>query len=167
MKKLSLIPNAISSWRIAVLPFFFYLYESGNVILCLILFASAVFTDLLDGYVARRLEVTSRFGAYFDTATDYSLVIGIFTFFAIKGFYPIWFLLLITASFIIFLVSSFLGKKIYDPIGRYIGSALYIGVVITLVFPIQAAFSFVQYAFIVFFLISLISRIVSFARKRN
>jgi CDP-diacylglycerol--glycerol-3-phosphate 3-phosphatidyltransferase len=166
MRRLILIPAAIGSWRIAVLPFFYYVYNTGNTTLCLILFASSAITDLLDGYVARKLRVTSRFGAYYDAVTDFALVIGIFTFFATKGFYPIWFLLLITASFIIFLASSLCAKKLYDPIGRYVGSALYIGIVLTLIFPTQATFSFVQYAFIVFFLISLVSRIFSLAKER-
>jgi len=111
--------------------------------------------------------VTSRFGAYYDAATDFALVIGIFTFFATKGYYPTWLLLLITASFIQFLASSLYAKKLYDPIGRYIGSALYIGIVLTLIFPTQATFSFVEYAFVGFFLISLASRIASFAGKKD
>jgi phosphatidylglycerophosphate synthase len=167
MQKLSLIPTIISSLRIAVLPLFFYLFNTGNITSCLILFASSAATDLFDGYLARKLNVTSRFGAYYDAATDFALVIGIFTFFATKGYYPTWLLLLITASFIQFLATSLYAKKLYDPIGRYIGSALYIGIVLTLVFPTQATFSFVEFAFVGFFLISLVSRIVSLARKHD
>ena len=167
MQKLSLIPTIISSLRIAVLPLFFYLFNTENITSCLILFASSVATDLFDGYLARKLKVTSRFGAYYDAATDFALVIGIFTFFATKGYYPTWLLLLITASFIQFLATSLYAKKLYDPIGRYIGSALYIGIVLTLVFPTQATFSFVEFAFVGFFLISLVSRIVSLARKHD
>jgi phosphatidylglycerophosphate synthase len=167
MQKLSLIPTIISSLRIAVLPLFFYLFNTGNITSCLILFASSAATDLFDGYLARKLNVTSRFGAYYDAATDFALVIGIFTFFAAKGYYPTWLLLLITASFIQFLASSLYAKKLYDPVGRYIGSALYIGIVLTLVFPTQAMFSFVEFAFVGFFLISLVSRIVSLARKHD
>jgi phosphatidylglycerophosphate synthase len=167
MQKLSLIPTIISSLRIAVLPLFFYLFNTGNITSCLILFASSVATDLFDGYLARKLNVTSRFGAYYDAATDFALVIGIFTFFATKGYYPTWLLLLITASFIQFLASSLYAKKLYDPIGRYIGSALYIGIVLTLIFPTQATFSFVEFAFVGFFLISLASRIASLGVKHT
>lgn len=65
MQKLSLIPTIISSLRIAVLPLFFYLFNTGNITSCLILFASSAITDLFDGYLARKLKVTSRFGAYY------------------------------------------------------------------------------------------------------
>ena len=101
------------------------------------------------------------------TNTDFILIIGIFTIFYSMGYYPIWMLLLIAASFIQFLVSSFVAKKLYDPVGRYLGSALYIGIVLTLLWPTQAIFNFVQYAFVGFFFVSLASRIVSLPRKEH
>jgi len=166
MQKLILVPLAISLVRIAVLPLFFYLYSAGDVVLCLVLFAAAVITDLLDGHLARKLNVTTRFGGFFDATTDFVFVIAIYTFFSLHGFYPLWLLLLIAASFVLFIVSSHYAKKLYDPVGRYIGSALYIGVVLTLVLPTHATFAFVDYAFLVFFLVSLASRAISFTKKR-
>ena len=167
MQKIILIPTIISSLRIAVLPFFFYLYNPANIIPCLILLTFSAGTDYFDGYSARKLGATSRFGAYCDATTDFTLVIGIFAFFSVHEFYPIWLLLLIAASFVQFMVTSHYAKKLYDPIGKYIGSALYIGIVLTLIFPSQATYNFVQYAFTGFFLVSIGSRIVSFARNRD
>jgi phosphatidylglycerophosphate synthase len=129
------------------------------------LLAFCAATDYFDGYLARKLDVTSRFGAYYDATTDFILMIGIFTIFYAVGFYPVWLLLLIAAAFAQFVVSSFFAKKLYDPVGRYLGSALYIGVVLTLLWPTDAVFVFVQYAFVVFFLVSLASRIISLTRK--
>jgi phosphatidylglycerophosphate synthase len=165
MQKLILIPLAISSVRIAVLPLFFYLYTTGNIALCLVLFAACALSDFFDGYLARKLKVTSRFGAYYDAATDFTLVMGIFGFFCLEGFYPVWLLILITAAFAQFLASSVYAKKLYDPVGRYTGSALYIGVVLTLVLPLHATFAFVEYAFLGFFLLSLASRALSLTKK--
>jgi len=167
VQKTVLIPAAISSFRIAAIPLFVYLYKQGDATACLVLFVCAAATDLLDGYLARKLDVTTRAGTYYDATTDFALVIGIYSLFAVKGFYPIWLLALIVASFLQFLATSRYVKKLYDQIGRYIGSALYIGIVLTLVFPIQAIFSFVQYAFVVFFVISIASRIISLAKNRS
>ncbi|MGA2387111.1 MAG: CDP-alcohol phosphatidyltransferase family protein [Candidatus Bathyarchaeia archaeon] len=167
MRKLTFIPAVVSSFRIAVLPLFLYFYNAGNVALCLTLFAASALTDLLDGFLARKLKVTTNFGAHYDAATDFVLVIGVYAFFCLKGIYPAWLPLLIAVSFTVFLASSLYAKKLYDPIGRYTGSALYIGVVLTLVFPSQAMFSFVQYAFAGFFSVSLVSRALSFTRKRS
>ena len=166
MKTLSPVPTFISSLRIAALPLFFYLYNQGNIISCLILLAFCAASDFLDGYLARKLNATSRFGAYYDATTDFILMIGIFAIFYATGYYPIWLLLLIATSFVQFLVTSHYAKKFYDPVGRYVGSALYIGVVLTLLWPTQAIYDFVQYAFVVFFLVSLASRIVSLSKKR-
>jgi hypothetical protein len=73
-------------------------------------------------------------------------------------------LLLITTPFARFIASSVLAKN-FDPIGRFTGSALNIGVVLTLVIPSPATFGFVEYAFLGFFILSLASPAVSFAKK--
>ena len=165
MQKLIIIPTIISSLRIAVLPLFLYVYNTANIIPCLILLTFSMATDFFDGYLARRLKATSKFGAYYDATTDFVLVLGIFIFFTGKGDYPPWLPLVITLSFVQFLVSSIYSKKLYDPVGKYTGSALYISIVLTLIFPSQAIFSFVELAFLGFFLGSLASRIISLTKK--
>jgi CDP-diacylglycerol---glycerol-3-phosphate 3-phosphatidyltransferase len=166
MKKQIARPTFISSLRIAAIPIFFYIYNLGNVAACLGLLSFCAATDFFDGFLARKLEATSRFGAYYDATTDFILMIGIFSIFYADGFYPIWLLLLIAAAFIQFLVTSFYAKKLYDQVGRYLGSALYIGVVLTLLWPTEAVFTFVQYAFVGFFLVSIASRILSLTKKK-
>ncbi len=165
MKKQIAIPTAISSIRLAALPLFFHLYSAENIFACLALLTFCAATDYFDGYYARKLNVTSKFGAYFDATTDFILTGGIFGFFTFLGFYPIWLGLLIGASFIQFVVTSVYAKKLYDPIGRYIGSALYIGIVLTLLFPMKGVFDFVQYAFVAFFVVSIASRMASLAQN--
>ena len=165
MRKLAIIPLFVSSLRISVLPLFIFLYAAGNLNLCLVVFVFAATTDLLDGYLARRMNVASKLGAYYDGITDFVLIIGIYAFFTLKSIYPIWLPLLIIASFAQFLATSQYAKKLYDPIGRYTGSALFIGIVLTIAFPTQAIFDFVQYAFIGFFVVSLVSRTLSFKER--
>ena len=167
MKKQILIPTAISSTRIAALPLFLYLFDTGNITACLALMTFCAATDFFDGYFARKLNVTSKFGAYYDAATDFILMFGAFAIFTVNGYYPAWLLVLIAASFVQFLATSRMTKKLYDPVGRYIGSALYIGIALTLLSPTQPVFIFVQYAFTVFFVISLVSRVINSAKRHN
>jgi len=162
-----LIPTAISSLRIAALPLFLYLFNTANIAACLALVTFCAATDFFDGYAARKLQATSKFGAYYDAATDFVLMFGAYTIFTVNGYYPLWLLLLIAASFAQFLVTNRLAKKFYDPIGRYIGSALYIGIALTLLSPTQPVFLFVQFAFAGFFVVSLASRIISLTRSRD
>ena len=71
------IPNILSLARIAVVPVFvivFYLpFDWVNVATASI-FAIAAFTDWLDGFLARKLNQTSRFGAFLDPVADKLLV---------------------------------------------------------------------------------------------
>jgi phosphatidylglycerophosphate synthase len=165
MKRLRTIPSFISSLRVAAFPLFFYLNNQGNIAACLILLAFCAGSDFLDGYLARKLNKASRIGAYYDATTDFILTAGIFAIFYTQGYYPLWLPLLIAISFAQFLATGFFTKKTYDVVGRYLGSALYIGITLTLIWPIQAVFAFVQYAFVAFFLVSIVSRIVSLIRK--
>jgi phosphatidylglycerophosphate synthase len=167
MNKKALIPSGISTLRLAALPLFGYLYSLSNIAACLVVLVFCAATDYSDGYYARKLNVSSKFGAYFDATTDFTLMIGIFAFFTLEGYYSLGLVLVIAAAFIQFIITSVYAKKLYDPIGRYLGSALYIGVVLTLLIPMEAIFNFVQYAFAVFFLVSLGSRILSLTKKNE
>ena len=71
------IPNILSLTRIAVVPVFvvvFYLPFAWANVATAAIFAIAAFTDWLDGYLARRLNQTSRFGAFLDPVADKLLV---------------------------------------------------------------------------------------------
>jgi phosphatidylglycerophosphate synthase len=89
------------------------------------LFLSLLCTDLLDGYLARRLGLSSKFGTYFDVTTDFILVFCMFLTFNSKAFVPEWILILITFVFAQFAITSIYSDKIYDPVGKYYGSLLY------------------------------------------
>jgi CDP-diacylglycerol--glycerol-3-phosphate 3-phosphatidyltransferase len=72
------IPNALTVARFVAIPVFVWLYlEAGDGPAwgAGIFFAAAAFTDQLDGYLARRWHVESRFGAVADPLAD-RLMIG-------------------------------------------------------------------------------------------
>jgi phosphatidylglycerophosphate synthase len=162
MNKTALIPSGISSLRLAALPIFFYYYSTNNPLLCIIVFGLSQATDLIDGYVARKLNVASKAGAYFDAVTDFVFITGIFASFTFSGYYPAWIMVLIVASFGQFMISSRYSKKLYDPLGKYIGSVLYIAIGLTLLSPTPIIFTIVEIGFPTFAISSFISRTVSF-----
>jgi len=162
MNKKALIPSGISSLRIAALPLFLYFFGTGNSLLCIVVFGLSQITDLIDGYVARKLKVASKLGAYFDAVTDFVLISGIFVAFTLSNYYPAWILLLIAASFGQFIITSLYSKKLYDPLGKYIGSVLYIAIGLTLLWPATPIFMLVEIGFSVFALISFATRTASF-----
>eukprot|EP00307_Rebecca_sp_RCC1486_P005336 CAMPEP_0119425634 /NCGR_PEP_ID=MMETSP1335-20130426/34830_1 /TAXON_ID=259385 /ORGANISM="Chrysoculter rhomboideus, Strain RCC1486" /LENGTH=235 /DNA_ID=CAMNT_0007451207 /DNA_START=1 /DNA_END=708 /DNA_ORIENTATION=+ len=71
------IPNALSLSRVAVIPVICALWLSPHPWRspwCAGLFGLATLTDGLDGYLARKLNAVSRFGAFLDPVTDKLLV---------------------------------------------------------------------------------------------
>lgn len=59
---------------IPVLAFVFYLPFDGARSLCAFIFAVAAVTDWLDGYLARKLQQTTAFGAFLDPVADKLMV---------------------------------------------------------------------------------------------
>ncbi len=71
------LPNILTLSRILLVPFFALLYLSGwegRYMATASLFALAAFTDWLDGYLARRLNQTTPFGAFLDPVADKIIV---------------------------------------------------------------------------------------------
>jgi CDP-diacylglycerol--glycerol-3-phosphate 3-phosphatidyltransferase len=70
-------PTNITLMRIALIPVLivvFYLPFRGANAAAAFVFALASFTDWLDGYMARRLQLTSKFGAFLDPVADKLMV---------------------------------------------------------------------------------------------
>lgn len=71
------LPNALTWIRILAIPLIvvvFYLAEPWSRPAAGLLFAFAGITDYFDGYLARRLGQTSRFGAFLDPVADKLIV---------------------------------------------------------------------------------------------
>ena len=78
------LPNLVTLLRILLIPLIvgvFYLPdawlgEQGKNIAATAIFVVAAITDWLDGYLARRLNQMSAFGAFFDPVADKLVVVG-------------------------------------------------------------------------------------------
>ncbi|RXJ72407.1 CDP-diacylglycerol--glycerol-3-phosphate 3-phosphatidyltransferase [Veronia nyctiphanis] len=71
------IPTILTLIRIALIPVFvvaFYLPFSWSAFFAALVFVIAGFTDWLDGYLARTLNQTTRFGAFLDPVADKVMV---------------------------------------------------------------------------------------------
>ena len=65
------VPNALSLYRILIFPFVLYLLLSGNERLFAILLCINLFTDFLDGFLARTFNLETKIGARLDSLADY------------------------------------------------------------------------------------------------
>ncbi|EIL99328.1 CDP-diacylglycerol--glycerol-3-phosphate 3-phosphatidyltransferase [Rhodanobacter thiooxydans] len=71
------LPTWLTLFRVALLPVMvvvFYLPFPGHNITAAIVFVLAAVTDWLDGYLARRMNLTSAFGAFLDPVADKLMV---------------------------------------------------------------------------------------------
>ena len=70
------IPNLLTLARIAAIPVFVvvYLIDPADSRIAAAIFVAAAITDWLDGFLARRLEVVSSFGAFLDPVADKLMV---------------------------------------------------------------------------------------------
>lgn len=164
--KLILVPTGITLSRIILAIIFLYLLINDVKILAIAVFLVAILTDTFDGYIARKLNVSSDSGAYFDIIADFFLVLIAFLAFVMNEIYPFWILILIILVFFQFIVTSKFKILIYDPIGKYYGAFLFAIILITLVSP--STYYNVLLAFtVVFTIISLISRYLFFIFRKS
>ena len=72
------LPTSLTLFRIASIPALVVIISLGlNGFWAGLLYSIAAISDLLDGYLARRLKLTSRFGAFLDPVADKLLVVTI------------------------------------------------------------------------------------------
>jgi CDP-diacylglycerol--glycerol-3-phosphate 3-phosphatidyltransferase len=166
--KVDRVPYFITVFRLVALPFLVYAFSQEIRVAVYALFLFVVFTDFLDGYLARRFEVASRFGFYFDVVADFLFIVSMFLVFVLEGFYPFWILFLVVFVFAQFMLTSVHLKQIlYDPVGKYYGSLMYGGVGLTLLFQEQQVFSIVTIGIVVSTIVTLSGRWVYFLLARK
>lgn len=171
------IPNTITLLRLITIPHLIYSFNYLSMFVTFSIFLAAIISDLVDGYVARKISSTSKIGAYLDVLVDFIFITGIYFFFCLKGIYSPWVLLIIVFVFAQFIISNLLLKQtIYDPIGKYFGSILFGGIGVTIliseqlissliVFTDQIVYSMVTVFIVISALASLLSRFTFLLRQ--
>lgn len=69
------IPNVLTMIRLILVPVFAAVYVSGHPKWALAVYCTASLTDLLDGYLARKLNQITDFGKLFDPLADKLMVL--------------------------------------------------------------------------------------------
>ncbi len=103
--------NLLSLARLLLaVPMGFVLWQDDRT-LTLVIFAVAIVTDLLDGYLARRLNQISDFGKIIDPLADKVFVSVVAVLLAFMDRIPLWFLLAIIARDAIILAGGVYAQK--------------------------------------------------------
>ena len=92
------LPNVISALRLLGVPVFLWLVlvPEADVLALLVLVLSGV-TDYLDGYLARRLDQTSRLGEILDPVADRLYILAVVVGLGFREIIPWWTVLILPA----------------------------------------------------------------------
>ncbi|HVN03577.1 MAG TPA: CDP-alcohol phosphatidyltransferase family protein [Bryobacteraceae bacterium] len=100
------LPNLFTIARLLLVPVILWEITNCHAFAALALFAAAATTDVVDGYLARRLHVASPGGALLDPIADKLLLSGVFLALALAGDVPWWLVGAIFGRDILILLAS-------------------------------------------------------------
>lgn len=101
------IPNILTMFRLFLIPVFILIFFSGignSLILAVAIFLVAGFTDVLDGYIARKFNMITKWGIVLDPLTDKLMLLTVLSCLVIEGYTPLWILLVIGAKEIFMII---------------------------------------------------------------
>ena len=87
------LPNLLTFGRILAIPLVIVLLDRGtpqDCVLAALVYSGAALTDLLDGYLARRMNVVSVLGKFLDPLADKLLVMATLIYMVPMGRMPEW-----------------------------------------------------------------------------
>ncbi len=135
------VPNALTLVRLLLIPFFFYAFNKPNFVLpdrllALLIFVLASFTDLLDGYIARKYNAITNFGRLADPAADKLMAISALISLYSIGRLPLLFVILVFTKEGLMLIGSYFMLKarvvVYSKwYGKAAAFVLALGIVLT------------------------------------
>jgi cardiolipin synthase len=140
------LPNFITLLRLAALPFFLLAISEGKLGIALALFVAAGLSDGIDGYLARRFDMSSALGAYLDPIADKLMLITSYLFLAVPSYpvpikIPIWLAVLVISRDVLLLLVALLlilssSRKRFPP--TWVGKVTTVTLIVTVLFVLCA-----------------------------
>lgn len=118
------IPNMLTVIRLILVPIFPLIFFSGipnAMVISFIIFIGAGLTDVLDGYIARKYKMVTKWGSVMDPLADKLMSLTVLLSLTINKMIPLWIivvigikeLLMITGGVILFRRGTYVSAKIY------------------------------------------------------
>ncbi|HZL40659.1 MAG TPA: CDP-alcohol phosphatidyltransferase family protein [Pseudolabrys sp.] len=111
------IPNLITLGRILLVPIVVWAIATpGTMWIAFVLFLAAGVSDAVDGYLAKRLQMTTELGAYLDPLADKALIVSIYLTLGINNLIPRWLVILVVSRDILIVGGIMLSWLVGNPL---------------------------------------------------
>ncbi len=107
------LPNLITMARILSVPLIVWAITSGHMLPAFLLFLAAGISDAVDGFLAKRFNMSSELGALLDPVADKALIVSIYVSLGITEALPRWVVILVVSRDIL-IVGGFLLALLMD-----------------------------------------------------
>ena len=128
------IPNVLTILRMILIPVFVVLFFKGMKMASLCVFCAASLTDMLDGYLARKLNQITDFGKLFDPLADKLMVITAMVCQTFWGPLPLIAVIIVAAKELVMVLGGMLmlnrGVVVYS---NYFGKTAQVGFIASLI----------------------------------
>ncbi len=108
------LPNLVTLGRILLVPVVVWAIGSGQMQIAFLVFLIAGVSDAVDGFLAKRLNMTSDLGAHLDPLADKALIVSIYIALGITEAIPRWLVILVVSRDILIvggvMLAWFVGK---------------------------------------------------------
>ena len=163
------IPNILTGIRFILIPFIFIAVISHHYLVGIIIFTISAFTDILDGYIARKYNYISDIGKLIDPLADKITQISLLLALTILNILPWWILAIVfIKECTIIITASFLYKRkdfvVYSKwYGKLATTLFYLAIICSLIinqFHINLPFKFDLYLYYLAILATIFSLIM-------
>ena len=110
------LPNLITIARILLVPVIVWAIGSGEMLFAFILFLVAGLSDAIDGFLAKRLGMTTEFGSYLDPLADKALIVSIYLALGVVEALPRWLVILVVSRDIMIVAAVILSWLVDKPV---------------------------------------------------
>jgi cardiolipin synthase (CMP-forming) len=110
------LPNLITLGRILLVPVVVWAISSGAMWIAFVLFLVAGVSDAVDGFLAKRFNMTTVLGAYLDPLADKALIVSIYVTLGISNVIPHWLVILVVSRDILIVGGVMLAWLVGTPL---------------------------------------------------
>lgn len=144
------IPNILSSLRLVLVGVFVFLFIKEEYIWSMVVYLTAFFTDILDGYLARKNNWITNAGKVLDPLADKLMLFAVLCCFYLIGEIPLYVVLIMFIKDLVMIVIGILlyYKRVVvyaDWFGKIAAGLFLLAVVLTFVHIIWGALGFHLY----------------------